>query len=155
MFPSLFLAFILTSDIRNWTHYKHPIPQQWWTHKNISYLAFTGKGIGLCWVSVEKIDLILSELYIILSRDRTAFVLTSDMAYVIKGGEKGSHKFQTFVDLCCQAFNILRRHSDLFLTLFSMVMLTLCGLVTPCSFIDLGQHWLVAWRHQAITWTNH
>ena len=33
-----------------------------------------------------------------------------------------------------------------------------CGLVTPCGNRDLGQHWLrywlVAWLHQAITWTN-
>ena len=36
--------------------------------------------------------------------------------------------------------------------------LTHCGLVTPYGSRDLGQHWfrywLVAWRHQAITWTN-
>ena len=35
---------------------------------------------------------------------------------------------------------------------------THCGLVTPYGDIDPGQHWLrwwlVAWRHQAITWTN-
>ena len=34
--------------------------------------------------------------------------------------------------------------------------LTHCGLVTPYGDRDLGQHWLrqwlVAWRHQAITW---
>ena len=33
-----------------------------------------------------------------------------------------------------------------------------CGLVTPYGDMELGQHWLrlwrVAWRHQAITWTN-
>ena len=33
-----------------------------------------------------------------------------------------------------------------------------CGFVTPYSDIELEQHWvrlwLVAWRHQAITWTN-
>ena len=38
------------------------------------------------------------------------------------------------------------------------VQLTHCGLVTPFGTRDLGQHWfsqwLVAWRHQAITWTN-
>ena len=36
--------------------------------------------------------------------------------------------------------------------------LTHCGLSTPYGDIELGQHWLrqwlVAWRHQAITWTN-
>ena len=36
--------------------------------------------------------------------------------------------------------------------------LTNCGLVTPYGGRDLDQHWfrywLVAWRHQAITWTN-
>ena len=37
-------------------------------------------------------------------------------------------------------------------------VLTHWGLVKPFGDIDLGQHWLrywlVAWRHQAITWTN-
>ena len=36
--------------------------------------------------------------------------------------------------------------------------LTHCGLATPYGTKDLGQHWLrlwlVAWQHQAITWTN-
>ena len=34
-----------------------------------------------------------------------------------------------------------------------------CGLVMPIGIIDLGQHWLrswlVAWQHQAFTWSNH
>ena len=38
-------------------------------------------------------------------RDRTPFVLTSDMAYVINGGDKPSQKFHHFVDLCCQVKN--------------------------------------------------
>ena len=36
--------------------------------------------------------------------------------------------------------------------------LTHCGLVTPYSNVDPGQHWLrwllVAWWHQVIAWTN-
>ena len=36
--------------------------------------------------------------------------------------------------------------------------LTHCDLVMPCGDIDLGQNWfrqwIVAWRHQTITWTN-
>lgn len=54
-------------------------------------------------------------------RDRTPFVLTSDMAYVINGGEKASTKFQHFVDLCCQAFNIVRKNGDLILHLLALM----------------------------------
>ena len=36
-------------------------------------------------------------------RDRSPFVLTPDMAYVINGCEKKpSEKFHDFVDLCCK-----------------------------------------------------
>ena len=38
------------------------------------------------------------------------------------------------------------------------VISTPCGLMTPYGNTDIGQHWLrlllVAWRHQAITWTS-
>lgn len=54
-------------------------------------------------------------------RDRVPFVLTSDMVYVINNGEKQSDKFQLFVDLCCQAFNILRKNANLFLNLFALL----------------------------------
>ncbi|XP_054261584.1 phosphatidylinositol 4-phosphate 3-kinase C2 domain-containing subunit beta-like [Macrosteles quadrilineatus] len=54
-------------------------------------------------------------------RDRTPFVLTSDMAYVINGGDKPSAKFHHFVDLCCQAFNIVRKHGNLILNLFGLM----------------------------------
>lgn len=58
-----------------------------------------------------------------LIRDRTPFVLTSDMAYVINGGDKPSAKFHHFVDLCCQAFNVVRKHGNLILHLFGLVCL--------------------------------
>ena len=54
-------------------------------------------------------------------RDRAPFVLTSDMAYVITGGDRPSEKFHKFVDLCCQAFNIIRDNANLFLYLFTLV----------------------------------
>lgn len=54
-------------------------------------------------------------------RDRTPFVLTSDMAYVINGGERPSTKFHHFVDLCCQAFNIVRKHGDLILHMLALM----------------------------------
>jgi len=43
------------------------------------------------------------------------------MAYVINGGDKSTQRFQQFVDLCCRAFNILRKNANLFLNLFSLV----------------------------------
>lgn len=55
--------------------------------------------------------------YKIRFRDRAPFVLTSDMAYVINGGDRPTEKFHQFVDLCCQAFNIIRNNRNLFLFL--------------------------------------
>jgi phosphatidylinositol-4-phosphate 3-kinase len=58
-------------------------------------------------------------------RDRVPFVLTSDMAYVINGGGRQSSHFQSFVDQCCRAFNILRKHRILLVNLFSLVSTSL------------------------------
>lgn len=55
-------------------------------------------------------------------RDRAPFVLTSDMAFVINGGYEPSSRFQDFVDLCCKAFNVIRRHSNLLLNLLSLML---------------------------------
>ncbi|KFM77587.1 Phosphatidylinositol-4-phosphate 3-kinase C2 domain-containing subunit alpha, partial [Stegodyphus mimosarum] len=62
-----------------------------------------------------------SQMFGSIKRDRTPFVLTSDMAYVINGGEKPTKKFQYFIDLCCQAFNIIRKHKNIFFNLFTLM----------------------------------
>ncbi|XP_041367790.1 phosphatidylinositol 4-phosphate 3-kinase C2 domain-containing subunit alpha-like [Gigantopelta aegis] len=54
-------------------------------------------------------------------RDRVPFVFTSDMAYVINDGGKRADHFQHFIDLCCQGFNVLRKHADLFYSLFFLM----------------------------------
>ena len=61
------------------------------------------------------------------------FVLTSDMAYVINDGDRQSDKFQHFVDMCCQAFNILRKHANLFINLFSLVSITIFSVIHQLS----------------------
>ena len=43
------------------------------------------------------------------------------MAYVINGGDRASSRFQDFVDLCCEAFNIIRRNSFVLINLLSLV----------------------------------
>ncbi|XP_045652548.1 phosphatidylinositol 4-phosphate 3-kinase C2 domain-containing subunit alpha isoform X2 [Ursus americanus] len=68
-------------------------------------------------------------------RDRAPFVLTSDMAYVINGGEKPTIRFQLFVDLCCQAYNLIRKQTNLFLNLLSLMIPS--GLPELTSIQDL------------------
>ena len=55
-------------------------------------------------------------------RDRAPFVFTPDMAYVINGGggDKGEN-YQHFCDLCCSAFQELRKNANLIVNLFELV----------------------------------
>lgn len=59
--------------------------------------------------------------FIHIFRDRTPFVLTSDMAFVINGGDRPTPRFHYFVDLCCKAFNIIRNNGDLILHMFALM----------------------------------
>ena len=58
-----------------------------------------------------------------------------------------------YKDLTWKFYNFHAYFGDIY-----SISLIHCGLVTPYGEIDLGQHWLrqwlVAWQHQAITWTN-
>ena len=55
-------------------------------------------------------------------RDRSPFVLTPDMVYVINGCEKKpTEKFHEFVDLCCKGFNVIRQNGNLLLNLFTLM----------------------------------
>lgn len=57
-----------------------------------------------------------------IKRDRAPFVLTRDMAYVINGSDRTTEKFQSFTDLCCTAYNAVRKHSDLIISLLSLML---------------------------------
>jgi phosphatidylinositol kinase/protein kinase (PI-3 family) len=52
-------------------------------------------------------------------RETAPFVLTPEMVFVI-GGEK-SKNFQEFSNVSSVAFNLLRKHSHLFMVLFALV----------------------------------
>ncbi|XP_032427547.1 phosphatidylinositol 4,5-bisphosphate 3-kinase catalytic subunit gamma isoform [Xiphophorus hellerii] len=60
-----------------------------------------------------------------VSRERAPFVLTPDFLYVM-GRVKGRNSlyFQRFRDTCTQAYLLLRSHSRLLVTLFSLMLLT-------------------------------
>ncbi|CAB1425312.1 unnamed protein product [Pleuronectes platessa] len=70
-----------------------------------------------------------------IKRDRAPFVFTSDMAYVINGGDKPSSRFHDFVDLCCEAYNVIRRHTHLFLNLLGLMLS--CGIPELSDLEDL------------------
>src|SRR3546814_172896 len=55
-----------------------------------------------------------------IKRERAPFVFTPAFAAVL-GGE-GSTLFKRFEQLACDAFNVLRKHQDLLLTLFSLML---------------------------------
>lgn len=62
-----------------------------------------------------------------INRERVPFVLTEDFLYVISKGVENPTKskdFQLFQELCGRAYLALRRHSNLLITLFMMMLPT-------------------------------
>lgn len=57
-----------------------------------------------------------------IKRDRTPFVFTTDMAYVINSGEKPSRNYHFFVDLCCECFSLIRRNGNFLLSLLAAMI---------------------------------
>ena len=55
-----------------------------------------------------------------IKRERTAFVFTKEMLSVM-GGNK-SDEYKEFVELCLEAFNILRLHADEMISLFRLMI---------------------------------
>jgi len=60
--------------------------------------------------------------FIMIKREKVPFVFIPEFAHII-GGEK-SPNFQHFVDLCLQAYLIVRKHSSVFINLFAMMLTT-------------------------------
>lgn len=55
-----------------------------------------------------------------IKRERSKFVFTEEMAYVMGG--KGSDGFNLFKDYCCKAYNLIRKHGKRLINLFLLMI---------------------------------
>ncbi|CAL8074635.1 unnamed protein product [Orchesella dallaii] len=73
-----------------------------------------------------------------INRERVPFVLTEDFLYVIAKGAENPRKspaFQEFQKLCGRAYIILRRHANLLISLFTLMLP--CGIAELQSIADV------------------
>ncbi|KAH9490074.1 Phosphatidylinositol 4,5-bisphosphate 3-kinase catalytic subunit alpha isoform [Bulinus truncatus] len=74
-----------------------------------------------------------------INRERVPFILTEDFGKVIAEGADKPAKhpgFKEFQELCCKAYLILRKHANLFITLFTLMLQ--CGIPELQSLDDIG-----------------
>uniref|UniRef100_A0A8C7MET4 phosphatidylinositol-4,5-bisphosphate 3-kinase n=1 Tax=Oncorhynchus kisutch TaxID=8019 RepID=A0A8C7MET4_ONCKI len=77
-----------------------------------------------------------------IKRERVPFILTHDFIHVIQQGKTGNtEKFGSFRNYCEQAYLILRRNGNLFITLFALMLTAGLPELTSVKDIHVSKNW--------------
>ena len=82
------------------------------------FLGNFKKKMGINRGIITILNTLLNKQFYLL--ERAPFVFTEEMAYVMGG--KQADKFKTFMDLCTQAYNLVRKSGNFIINIFLLML---------------------------------